>query len=67
MNPNSDKSAHEREPAELDCGISIKGLGKVFKVCFNDSDNDVSMSSVHPQLYIAYTSIYFIPVCETDF
>ena len=33
MNPNSDKNAHEQEPSGLEAGISIKGLGKVFKVC----------------------------------
>ena len=63
MNPNSDKNAHEREPAELDCGISIKGLGKVFKVCLNDSD--VYMSSMHPQLQTVGTcpvSIMFVYV-----
>lgn len=32
MNPNSDKKAHEQEPSDLGIGISIRGLGKVFKV-----------------------------------
>jgi len=29
---NSDKSAHEAEPTGLECGISVKGLTKMYKV-----------------------------------
>lgn len=32
MNPNSDRKAHETEPSDHTIGISIKGLGKVFRV-----------------------------------
>ena len=32
VNPVSNDSAHEQEPTDLECGISIKGLEKTFKV-----------------------------------
>ena len=30
--PHSDGNAHEAEPTGLQCGISVKGLTKVYKV-----------------------------------
>ena len=30
--PHSDRDAHEAEPTDLQCGISVKGLTKVYKV-----------------------------------
>ena len=32
QHPNSDGSAHEGEPTDLGCGISVKGLTKIYKV-----------------------------------
>ena len=32
VNPSSDYSAHEQEPSDLECGISVRGLQKNFKV-----------------------------------
>ena len=32
VNPLADHSAHEQEPSDLECGISIRGLEKTFKV-----------------------------------
>ena len=29
---NSDRTAHEQEPTDLKCGISVKGLTKIYKV-----------------------------------
>ena len=29
---SSDKTAHETEPTDLECGISVKGLTKIYKV-----------------------------------
>ena len=35
---NSDQTAHEQEPTDLECGISVKGLTKIYKVSVQHSE-----------------------------
>ena len=40
-NSHSDRNAHEAEPTDLQCGISVKGLTKVYKVSYEIQYNFV--------------------------